>query len=122
MTSSPDFGKRKPVQPPAPDPEAQKRSRNVVLLLMGTVAVGSIAYTMMSGENCDPTRPTVPGEKYECPQKASSSGGGHSYGGSSHSSFFSSSSSSSGGGDASSGTHVSRGGFGSFMSHFSGGG
>ena len=34
-----------------------KRSAEVVLLVMGTVAVGAAAYSIMPGENCQPNQP-----------------------------------------------------------------
>ncbi len=110
-----------------------KRSSQVALLLMGTVAVGGGAYAMMPGENCQPNQPGViqPGgqQSQNCNRnwRGSSSGG---YG-SSSSSNTSSRQSFSGNGSSpqsgSSGVHgdsgsIARGGFGSFASHFSGGG
>ena len=118
-----------------------KRSSQVALLLMGTMAVGGGAYALMPSENCPPNQPgvTQPGgqQNQNCNRSWRSSGGGSSgyssyhsgYGGSSSSSssphlssqqHFSGSGTSSGG--SSSTSPVSRGGFGSFSSHFSGGG
>jgi hypothetical protein len=130
-----EFGARKPVaiQPAVP----VKRSNHVVLLLMGTFALGGGAYALMPRETCEPGRPGMaapPGlqASTECSPRGSSSSGGHgSSGGSSRSSFFGGDSSSthSSSGSSSSDTnagHVTRGGFGSFAhaftSHFSGGG
>ena len=53
--SDKDFGKRKPVSVPVtprPGPPA-KRSGHVALLLMGTFAVGSAAYTLMPSQSCE---------------------------------------------------------------------
>ncbi len=121
-----DFGKRKQVSvpPSGPKPPA-KRSHEVVLLVMGTIAVGSTAYALMPRE-CTPTQPGAPGmsSPAECTSRSSSSGSG---GGSRYSYYSGGSSSSTAAGtsDASSGT-VRRGGFGafahSFSSHFSFGG
>jgi len=103
-----------------------KRSHEVVLLLMGTIAVGSTAYALMPRE-CTPAEPgTIPtlSSPAECPQRGSSSSShgsssgryGYSSGGSSGSTAATTST------DASSGG-VKRGGFGafahSFSSHFS---
>jgi len=118
-----------------------KRSSQVALLLMGTTAAGGTAYTLMPSESCTTERPAIvaPGATpaVECkPRSGSSSSSGSSYrssrswgyslfdhdSSSSNRSTHSSSSSSS----ADSGSHVTRGGFGSFAhafaSHFSGGG
>jgi hypothetical protein len=131
MTKQPgkEFGKRLPrLSPDEPPAAAQKRSSHVALLLMGTVALGGGAYALMPRENCDPNRPPIAaGQPADCQQHSSSSSGGHgSSGGSSRSNFSStdtSSGHSSGGSSSDSGSsHVARGGFGSFMSHFSGGG
>jgi hypothetical protein len=110
-----------------------KRSSQIALLLMGTVGVGGGAYALMPSENCPPNQPGVvqPGGQpnANCNRSWRSSGGG--YGSSSSSSsrylssspHFSSSGTSSGGSSTTSpGSGVARGGFGSFASHFSGGG
>ena len=125
---SSQFGKRKPSVPPSQPPAAPaKRSQEVVLLLMGTIAVGSAAYSLMPRE-CTPAEPgTMPtvSSPSECPPRGSSSSGhsngtryGYSSGGSSGSTAATTT-------DASSGS-VRRGGFGSFArsfsSHFSFGG
>jgi len=131
-----NFGKRKPTQPVYEEPTSRKRSSQVALLLMGTMAVGGGAYALMPGERCDPNRPTI--EQQGCWQSSSSSSSGWHYSGNSGSSwgnsgstsssgrsnFASSSSSSSSGLSTASSTsnHVARSGFGSFGSHFSGGG
>jgi len=119
--SSKQFGKRRPPAEPPPRPPA-KRSGHVALLVMGTIAVGTTAYTLMPRQHCEPapagTDPTV---QTTC----SSSSSRGPYGGSSRSSFFSSDSSShSSSGTSSDSGHssVSRGGFGSFGHGFSGGG
>jgi hypothetical protein len=128
--SDKNFGKRKPVSVPVsprPGPPA-KRSGHVALLLMGTFAVGTAAYTLMPSQSCE-RPPNVPSPSLlqsnttECPPRSSSSSsshggsGGGSGGSSSRSSYYSSDSSSS---HSSSGTSDSashsaqRGGFGSF--------
>ncbi|NOJ49829.1 hypothetical protein [Bradyrhizobium archetypum] len=124
-----DFGKRKPASVPAsprPVPPPAKRSGHVALLLMGTFAVGSAAYTLMPSRACEqpsnaytasPTQNAT-----ECSSRSSSSShGGSSGGGSSSrsgyysSDYSSSSNSSSSHSSSDSGPHaVQRGGFGSF--------
>jgi hypothetical protein len=133
-----DFGKRKPVSVPAaprPGPPA-KRSGHVALLLMGTFAVGSAAYTLMPSRSCErppnvPSPSLLQGNAADCPPRSSSSSNhsGSGGGSSSRSSYYGGNSSS---GSSPSTTHdtgshaVQRGGFGSFAhsfsSHFSGGG
>jgi len=135
MTPQPrkDFGKRQPE--PAHEAPSRKRSNHVALLLMGTMALGGGAYAVMPSEHCEPNQPGIsaagPGQPDACPQRSSSSSsGGHSYSGggsgsSARSNFASldnSSSSSGSHGLSGSTSGVTRGGFGSFMSHFSGGG
>jgi hypothetical protein len=117
MTSPPgkDFGKRLPrLSPDEPPAENKKRSGHIALLLMGTAALGAGAYALMPRENCDPNQPLLAVDQpADCRQHNSSSSGGHGgSGGSSSRSNFASTATS----------HVTRGGFGSFMSHFSGGG
>jgi hypothetical protein len=127
--SDKDFGKRKPASVPAsprPAPPPAKRSGHVALLLMGTFAVGSAAYTLMPSRSCEPSpnaasSPLQQGNT-ECSSRSSSSSHGGSGGGtSSRSSYYSSDSSSS---HSSSGTSdstshgVQRGGFGSFAHAF----
>jgi hypothetical protein len=121
--SDKDFGKRKPVSVPVsprPGPPA-KRSGHVALLLMGTLAVGSTAYTLMPNRSCEQSpnvaSPSLQQGNTECSQRSSSSSHGGSGGSSSsRSSYYSSDSSS----QSSSTTHdsgshgVQRGGFGSF--------
>jgi len=68
---SKEFGKRRPRMPadlPLPPRGPVKRSGHVALLVMGTIAVGTTAFTLMPRRNCDPTPPgaivpgaTVPG-------------------------------------------------------------
>ena len=114
-----------------------KRSSQVALLLMGTVAVGGGAYALMPSENCPPNQPGVTqpgGQPQNCNRswRSSGGGGGHVYSGGSSSSssshlssqqHFSGSGTSSGGSSSTSPSGgVARGGFGSFSSHFSGGG
>jgi hypothetical protein len=126
--TNPQFGKRGQISvPPSPQkaPPA-KRSQEVVLLLMGTLAVGSTAYALMPRE-CTPAQPgTMPtvSSPSECPPRGSSSSshssGGGRYGFSSSGSSGSTAATSTT--DASSGG-IKRGGFGafahSFSSHFS---
>lgn len=115
-----EFGKRRPAAQPV------KRSSHVVLLLMGTFAVGGAAYALMPSENCGQRPGVAPGSNAQCPPRGSSSGGGSS----SRSSFFSSDDSSSRQSSANpsepASGKVTRGGFGAFAhafaAHFSGGG
>ncbi|WP_025032038.1 hypothetical protein [Bradyrhizobium sp. DOA9] len=119
-----EFGKRRPVAEPPPRPPV-KRSGHVALLVMGTIAVGTTAYTLMPRQNCEPSPGAVPGQTTTTCTSSSSSSGGSSSRWSSRSSFFSgdSSSHSSSGPSSDSGhSSVSRGGFGSFGHGFSGGG
>jgi hypothetical protein len=121
-----DFGKRKPVSVPAsprPAPPPAKRSGHVALLLMGTFAVGSAAYTLMPNRSCEQppnaalASPSLQQSNAECSSRSSSSSHGGSGGGSSRSSYYSSDSSSnhSSSGTSDSGSHsAQRGGFGSF--------
>ena len=126
MANKPDqeFGKRKPVSVPAssrPAPPPAKRSGHVALLLMGTFAVGSAAYTLMPSRNCEPSpnaaSSSLQQSNTECSSRGSSSSShGGSGGGSSRSSYYSSDSSSShsSSGTSDSGPHsAQRGGFGS---------
>lgn len=118
------FGKRRPVAEPPPSRPPTKRSGHVALLVMGTIAVGTTAYTLMPRQNCEPTPGAVPGQTTTTCSSSSSSGGSSSRW-SSRSSFFnsdSSSHSSSGTSSVSGHGSVSRGGFGSFGHGFSGGG
>ena len=124
-----NFNKRHPQRPPAEEP--RKRSNHIALLVMGTMAVGGGAYALMPSEKCDPDRPSIeqPGCRVSN-SSSSSSSGGHYYGGSSdnrsgsaaRSNFVNSSSSGANAGGSSSPWSVARSGFGSFGSHFSGGG
>lgn len=125
--TSKEFGKRPQASvPPTPRPPV-KRSGHVALLVMGTLAVGTTAYTLMPRQNCEPAPAgaTVPGTgtppqaSTACSSRSSSSSGSSRW--SSRSSFFSSDSSSHSSSDSGSGS-VSRGGFGSFGHGFSGGG
>lgn len=120
-----EFGKRGKVSVPAsprPVPPPAKRSGHVALLLMGTFAVGTAAYTLMPSRTCEqPSNAyaTSPAQNAaECSSRSSSSShGGSSGGSSSRSSYYSSDSSSShsSSGTSDSGSHsVQRGGFGSF--------
>jgi hypothetical protein len=123
---SQEFGKRNRVSVPAsprPVPPPSKRSGHVALLLMGTFAVGSAAYTLMPSRACEQPSNTYAGSPTqnatECSSRSSSSSHGSGSGGggsSSRSSYYSSDSSSSSSHSAyDSGSHsVQRGGFGSF--------
>lgn len=125
--SKKEFGKRRPVAEPPPVRPPVKRSGQVALLVMGTLAVGTTAYTMMPRQNCEPPPPGTEASAQAstaCSSRSSSSSSGSSRW-SSRSSFFSSDSSShSSSGTSSDSGHssVSRGGFGSFGHGFSGGG
>ena len=122
--SKKEFGKRRPVGEPPPVRSPVKRSGHVALLVMGTIAVGTTAYTLMPRQNCETSPGAVPGQTTTTCCSSSSSGGSSSRW-SSRSSFFSSdtSSHSSSGTSSDSGhSSVSRGGFGSFGHGFSGGG
>jgi hypothetical protein len=122
-----EFGKRRPAhEPPAPQ-EPAKRSGHVALLVMGTIAVGTTAYTLAPRQTCNPPLPgaAAPAQTSTgCSSGYGSSGGYSGSHWSSRSSFFSSdaaSHASSGTSDSGSGG-ISRGGFGSFAHGFSGGG
>jgi hypothetical protein len=126
--SDQEFGRRKPVSVPAsqrPGSPPAKRSGRVALLLMGTIAVGGAAYTLMPSQNCErppdtPSPSLLQSNAAECPPRSSSSSsshGGSSGGSSSRSGYYSSDSSSShsSSGTSDSGSHsAQRGGFGSF--------
>ena len=126
--SDKDFGQRKPASVPAsprPAPPPAKRSGHVALLLMGTFAVGSAAYTLMPNRSCEPSpnvaSPALQQGNTDCASRSSSSSHGGSGGSSSRSSYYSSDSSSShsSSGTSDSGSHgVQRGGFGSFAHAF----
>ena len=126
--SKKEFGKRRPAPVAPPSGPPVKRSGHVALLVMGTIAVGTTAYTLMPRQHCEPSPGAVPGQTTTtCSSGSSSSGGsgGSSSRWSSRSSFFSSDSSShssSGTSSDSGSSSVSRGGFGSFGHGFSGGG
>lgn len=121
-----EFGKRNKVSvpdSPRPMPPPSKRSGHVALLLMGTLAVGTTAYTLMPSRNCEQPTNTYAGSQNaaECSSRSSSSGSGGSGGGSSGRSSYYSSDSSSGSSsshsssDLGSSSHsAQRGGFGSF--------
>ncbi len=126
--SNKEFGKRRvrlPEPLPLPAKEPVKRSGHVALLVMGTLAVGTTAYTLMPRQSCEPTPGAVPGQTTTTCTSSSSSGSGSSSRWSSRSSFFSSDSASHSSSSTSSDSghsSVSRGGFGSFGHGFSGGG
>lgn len=128
-----NFKKRQPRRQPDEEPtSSRKRSSQIALMLMGTMAVGGGAYALMPHENCDPNQVISPGQpRQECAQRSSSSSSGsgsHGYWGggnsssSSRANFTSSSASASSGIASKSSSTVARSGFGSFGSHFSGGG
>jgi len=129
---SKDFGKRRPRRPEPlalPAKEPVKRSGHVALLVMGTLAVGTTAYTLMPRTSCEPpppgADPAVQTSTACSSSRSSSSGGSGGSGSSSRSSYYSSDSSSHSSSSTSSDsghTSVSRGGFGSFGHGFSGGG
>jgi hypothetical protein len=126
--SDQEFGKRKPASVPAsprPAPPPTKRSGHVALLLMGTFAVGSAAYTLMPSRSCEPSpnvaSPSLQQGNTDCASRSSSSSHGGSGGSLSRSSYYSSDSSSnhSSSGTSDSTSHgVQRGGFGSFAHAF----
>jgi len=119
--ASNEFGTRKPSVPPVTQPPGPpaKRSGHVALFLMGTLAVGSAAYTLMPSNKCEPppnaAQPSLLQNSAEC-QRGSSSSSSGSGGSSSRSSYYSggSSSSSNSSTSDSGSSHVVRGGFGSF--------
>jgi hypothetical protein len=124
---SSDFGTRKPSVPDVTRPSGPpaKRSGHVALFLMGTLAVGGAAYTLMPRNRCEPPpntpQPSLLQSNTDCPPRGSSSGSSGGGGSSSRSSYYSSgsSSSSSASGTSDSGSsHVTRGGFGSFAHAF----
>lgn len=128
MTAKPpkparEFGSRKPSVPHVAQPSGPpaKRSGHVALFLMGTLAVGSTAYTLMPHNKCEqpPNTASLLQSNTDCPPRGSSSSGSGG-GSSSRSSYYSGgSSSSSGSGTSDSGSsHVTRGGFGSFAHAF----
>ena len=125
-----EFGKRSPAPSSAVPPP--KRSNHVALLVMGTLAVGGGAYSLMPRESCQPAllpspgmaAPAMPATGTACMTRTSSGGGSSGgYNRSSRLSFF--------GGDSSGGSSstsvsssgsVIRGGFGSFAHAFGFGG
>ena len=106
-----------PHAPRPPGPPA-KRSGHVALFLMGTLAVGGVAYTAMPSNRCEQPPNAALQNDPNCPPRGSSSGSSGGGGSSSRSSFYSSDSSSSshsGSSSSAPGTsNVARGGFGSF--------
>src|SRR4051794_30963888 len=112
--SSKQFGKRRPAPVPPTSREPVKRSGHVALLVMGTIAVGTTAYTLMPRQHCEPSPNALPGQTSTNCSSSSSSGGSGGSRWSSRSSFFSSDSSShssSGTSSDSGASSVSRGGF-----------
>ena len=55
--SKKEFGKRRPAAGPPPARPPVKRSGHVALLVMGTIAVGTTAYTLMPRQHCEPSPP-----------------------------------------------------------------
>jgi hypothetical protein len=113
-----EFGKRRPQRLPDLQPEpAQKRSRHVVLLVMGAFAVGGGAYAMMERPNCQPMQ-AAPGvaapQGAVAPAQGACTSRGSSYSGVTHSTHYGFFSGGSSGGSDSVSSSVSRGGFGSF--------
>jgi hypothetical protein len=111
-----EFGKRSPLPPPTTPPV--KRSGHVALLLMGSLAVGGTASTLIPRQSCAPpspgmAEPAVPSSDGSCTQRSSSSGssGG---GGSGGSRFYDSGNSGRTAVAEAETGGVSRGGFGSF--------
>jgi hypothetical protein len=101
-------------RPPGPPP---KRSGHVALFLMGTLAVGGAAYTVMPSNRCEQQPNTALQSNADCPPRGSSSSSSGGGGSSSRSSYYSGGSSSSSSGSSTSdvGSHsAQRGGFGSF--------
>jgi hypothetical protein len=123
MTTKPpkpdrEFGTRRPSVPITTQPGTPaKRSGEVGLLMMGTLMVGTAAYTFMPRNNCEPSpnaaSPSQLQSNANCPPRGSSSGGGSGGGRAYYSGGSSSSPSASGTSDSGS-SHVARGGFGSF--------
>lgn len=121
----PEFGKRRPLPPPAAQP--MKRSGHVSLLVMGTLAIGGGAYALMPSENCWPPPPgavSPPGAASPAsPQTAGACTSHGSFGGytrAAHFSFFGNFAGRSAiatASDPASGG-ITRGGFGSFARAF----
>ena len=129
MTAKPpksarEFGSRKPSVPDVPQPSGPpaKRSGHVALFLMGTLAVGGTAYTLMPRNKCEQpsnaAQPSLLQSNADCTPRGSSSSSSGGGGSSSRSSYYSggsSSNSSGSGGTSDFGSHgAARGGFGSF--------
>jgi hypothetical protein len=124
--STREFGTRRPSVPISTQPGTpSKRSGQVGLFLMGTIMVGTAAYSFMPRTNCEPASPNAPQPSLlqsgaDCSSHGSSSSGGRGGSGGGRSYFSSASSASpsvSGTSDAGS-SHVTRGGFGSFAHAF----
>ena len=121
-----EFGTRKPSVPDVSQPSGPpaKRSGHVALFLMGTLAVGSAAYTLMPRNRCEQPpntpSPSLLQSNADCPPRGSSSSS-HGGSGGSSSRFYGSDSSTShsSSGTSDSGSHAAqRGGFGSFAHAF----
>jgi hypothetical protein len=122
---SKEFGRRRPAPSAPPSSrEPVKRSGHVALLLMGTIAVGTTAYTLMPRQNCDPPAPGAPAQANAACSSGHTSSGGRWYARASFSSGDPASHSSSGNSSDGGSGGVSRGGFGAFAHAvgFSGGG
>jgi hypothetical protein len=119
-----EFGKRRPSVPAVERPgPPTKRSGQVALLLMGTFAVGSAAYTLLPSNSCERSLHPALQDNADCPPQRSSWGSSHgSYGGTASRSRYyynGSSPGHSGSGTSYSGSsHTTRGGFGSFAHAF----
>jgi hypothetical protein len=118
-----EFGTRKPSVPDVTQPSGPpaKRSGHVALFLMGTLAVGGAAYTLMPRNRCEQppntAQPSLLQSNADCPPRGSSSSSHGGSGGGSSSRFYGSDSSTShsSSGTSDSGSHAAqRGGFGSF--------
>jgi hypothetical protein len=122
-----EFGTRKPSVPDVSQPSGPpaKRSGHVALFLMGTLAVGSAAYTLMPRNRCEQApntpSPSLLQNNADCPPRGSSSSSHGGSGSGSSSRFYGSDSSTShsSSGTSDSGSHAAqRGGFGSFAHAF----
>jgi hypothetical protein len=123
---STEFGKRRPAPLPDQPKASPKRSSHVALLVMGTLAVGAGASTLMGRQNCEQPASGAaisaqPQTQATCTSNRSSFSGSHgNYSRTMHLNFFgggysSSHNSSSSGSESGS---VSRGGFGAFAHAF----
>jgi hypothetical protein len=114
-----EFKTRMPSVPPSARPPGPpvKRSGHVALFLMGTLAVGGVAYTAMPSHRCEQPPNAALQNDPNCPPRGSSSGSSGGGGSSSRSSYYSGGSSSSNSSTSTSSpgsSSAARGGFGSF--------